>query len=70
MLIVLVVALLPAAVAAGILALAIYRTWAIVPIIAPALVVLVVLLVEALVATEWLGGVFERTDVGVLTSET
>jgi hypothetical protein len=62
LLLVFVVALLPASIVAGVVGLAIYRTVHVVPVIIPALLALSVLVVEGLISMEMLGRVFERTD--------
>jgi len=62
MILVFVVALLPASIVAGVVGLAIYRTMHVVPVVIPAIIVLGVLVVQALVSMEMLGRVFERTD--------
>jgi hypothetical protein len=66
MLLGLAIACLPAALAAGLVGLAIRQALGVVPVIVPAAVVLAVLVVECGVATEALGALFERTDIGAL----
>jgi len=60
------VACVPAALAAGLVGFAIRQALGVLPVVVPAAVVLVVLFIECAVATEALGGLFERTDIGAL----
>ena len=48
--------------------LAIRQAIGMVPVVVPAAVALVVLVIECGIATETLGGLFERTDIGALTA--
>jgi hypothetical protein len=62
----LVTALLPAAVAAGLVGLAIYAITQTIPIVIPALTLALVMFGECWIAAELLGRVLDRTDVGAL----
>jgi ABC-2 type transport system permease protein len=62
----LLVSIVPAAVLAGLLALAIYLATGLVPIVLPAALGAAVILAEAFLATEALGRALDRTDVGSL----
>jgi hypothetical protein len=65
-LLVLALAILPAAIAAAIVGFAVYRATGLVPIVVPAVVALIALVVESLVAIEAIGALFERTDAGAV----
>lgn len=62
----LVVSVLPAAIVAALVAGAIYFSMGVVPVIVPAAIVAVVMVVECLLVIEWLGRVLERTDVSAI----
>jgi len=63
MMLTLLLSLIPAGVVAGLAALAIYAVTRVVPIMIPAFVILVGLVIECAVATELLGAVLDRTDL-------
>ena len=54
------------AIAAGLVGLAIRQALGVLPVVVPAAVALVVLTIECGIATEALGGLFERTDIGAI----
>lgn len=62
----LVLAVVPAAVFGGLAALAVYFATSLIPVILPAAIVTAVLLVECLLATEALGRIMDRTDIGAV----
>lgn len=62
----LVFAVVPAAVFGGLAALAVYFATSLIPVILPAAIVTAVLLVECLLATEALGRIMDRTDIGAV----
>ncbi|MEO7192755.1 MAG: putative ABC exporter domain-containing protein [Vicinamibacterales bacterium] len=62
----LVVTCIPAALAAGLAGMAIHAVTGGVPVVVPALVALIVLALECGIATEALGTLFDRTDIGAL----
>lgn len=66
MLLSLVATLLPAVIAAGLVAFAIYALTHTIAVVIPALVLALVMIVECALATEWLGRVLDRTDVGAI----
>jgi ABC-2 type transport system permease protein len=59
-------ALVPAAIAAGLVGFGIYSITQAIPIVIPAVVLAVVMIGECWVAAELLGGVLDRTDVSAL----
>lgn len=64
MMLTLILSLIPPAIVAGLAALGIYAVTRVIPIVIPAFVILVGLVVECAVATELLGAVLDRTDIG------